>query len=513
MVYLSALDYLKLNKWQKLLYKLKCFFVAIPGWTANKFKKLGQLFVKLGLAIKAEAIYIVTTFIHGSFKTKLSYLFMGFSNLWHKQWLRGIMFFLMEGLFIVYMVLYGGAMLAKFGSLGDIATKEITSLVEIIPGEIEEVTTVVHIDNSFKILLYGLITIFFILALAVTWRINVKQAQLLDEIDASGKPVKSSKDDVKSLLDNQFHKTLLVLPIFGIVMFTILPIIFMVLVAFTNFDYQHDGYNRLFDWVGLENFSKMLSFGNGMSAAFGEILGWTMIWSIFATFSNYFLGMFVAMMINKKGIKIKSVWRTILVLTIAIPQFISLLYISNLFSDTGIVNGTLLNLGIIDKAIPFWSNGTLAKVMVIVVNIWVGIPYLMLITTGILMNIPDDLYESAKIDGANAFQQFARITLPYMLFVTGPYLLTSFVSNINNFNVIYLLTQGGPANPTWGNVGGYIAGDTTILITWLFGITTGNEANYKIASVIGILIFIVCAGLSLIVFSIMPSTRRENDYS
>ena len=296
-------------------------------------------------------------------------------------------------------------------------------------------------------------------------------------------------------------------------MFTILPIIFMILVAFTNYDFQHDGYNNLFSWVGLQNFNSMLSFGSGLSLAFGEILAWTLIWAFFATFSNYFLGMFLAMMINKKGIKIKKFWRTIFVMTIAIPQFISLLYVSNLFADNGIVNAYLMKWGIIHNPIPFWSNGTLAKVMVLVINIWVGIPYLMLITTGILMNIPEDLYESAKIDGANAFQQFAKITLPYMLFVTGPYLLTSFVGNINNFNVIYLLTQGGPQNYQWGDAGGYIAGDTTILITWLFGITTGSEVNYKMASVIGILIFVVVSVLSLVVFSIMPSTKREDDFS
>ncbi len=129
------------------------------------------------------------------------------------------------------------------------------------------------------------------------------------------------------------------------------------------------------------------------------------------------------------------------------------------------------------------------------------------------MNIPEDLYESSKMDGANGFQQFAKITLPYMLFVTGPYLLTSFTGNINNFNVIYLLTQGGPAHYSWGDVGGYIAGDTTILITWLYGITTGSEANYKMAAVIGILIFLVVTIISVIVYNFLPSNRREDDYS
>ena len=262
--------------------------------------------------------------------------------------------------------------------------------------------------------------------------------------------------------------------------------------------------------------TSLFEFGEGsnkLSVAFGEILSWTLIWAFFATFTNYFLGMFVAIMINKKGIKIKKFWRTVLVVTIAVPQFISLLYISNMLAPNGIVNGILMNLGWIDKAIPFWTDGTLAKVMIIIINIWIGIPYLMLIATGILMNIPQDLYESARIDGANVWQQYTRITLPYMLFVTGRYLLTSFINNINNFNVIYLLTKGRP-NMTFA-VEGNTPGETDLLITWLFKMTAENAgtANYKLASVIGIMIFIVCAVLSLIVYNIMPSNKNEEDFS
>ena len=98
-----------------------------------------------------------------------------------------------------------------------------------------------------------------------------------------------------------------------------------------------------------------------------------------------------------------------------------------------------------------------------------------------------------------------------MLFVTGPYLLTSFIGNINNFNVIYLLTGGGPTNPDLLTSGGS-AGSTDLLITWLFNITTGAESNYKLASVIGIMIFVVVALLSLIVYNVMPSTKNEEDY-
>ena len=151
--------------------------------------------------------------------------------------------------------------------------------------------------------------------------------------------------------------------------------------------------------------------------------------------------------------------------------------------------------------------------MVILINIWIGIPYLMLIATGILMNIPQDLYESAKIDGANAIQQYGKITLPYMLFVTGPYLLTSFIANINNFNVIYLLTWGQAVdNPLLTTSGGN-ATDVDLLITWLFKITTMATSNYKLAAVIGIMIFVVVAVISLIVYNLIPSTRNEEDFS
>ena len=239
------------------------------------------------------------------------------------------------------------------------------------------------------------------------------------------------------------------------------------------------------------------------------------MWAFFATFTNYFLGMFVAIMINKKGIKLKKMWRGILVLTSAVPQFVSLLYISKMFATNGLLNGMLLDWGIFDNIsqyIRFWEEKNLARIMVIIINIWIGIPYLMLIATGILMNIPADLYESAAIDGANTFQQYTKITLPYMLFVTGPYLLTSFIGNINNFNVIFLLTGGGPKNPALLTSAG-AAGDTDLLITWLFNITTGAESKYYMASVIGIMIFVVVSTLSLISYNLMPSTRNEEDFS
>jgi len=215
----------------------------------------------------------------------------------------------------------------------------------------------------------------------------------------------------------------------------------------------------------------------------------------------------VAMMINKKGIRFKKLWRTILVMTIAIPQFVSLLYVSKMFAADGLINTYLMKWGIIKEALPFWTNATWARCTIIGINIWVGIPHTMLIATGILMNIPADLYESARIDGANAVQTYGKITLPYMLFVTGPYLLTSFTGNINNFNVIYLLSMGKPLSTSLSGNAGY----TDLLITWLYKMTV-NDTNYKLAAVIGIFVFIILAVINLVVYNLIPSVKNEEDF-
>ena len=505
----SDLEYLKLSKWERFKYRFVSFFASIPVASWHAILGIGGWFKKAGLAIANEVKDIVMTFVNGDWKTKLSYLVMGFGNIARGQVLRGLLFLLFEVVFIGYMVLAGVYWMSMLPSLGFIGPhKEYHELLDTY--------VTVYGDNSFKILLYGVLTMFFIVGFIFTWRLNIKQNKIAEEILRSGKKLKSGKQDLRSLVDYQFHKTLLALPLTGILIFTVMPLVFMILVAFTNYDGTHDGFsNNLFTWVGLENFNTMLHWSGGGStnyaATFGEVLSWTLMWAFFATFTNYFLGMAVAMMINKKGIRLKKVWRTILVTTIAIPQFISLLYVSKMFAKNGIINGILMDLGWITKALPFWEDPTWARITVIAINVWIGIPYLMLIATGILMNIPADLYESAKIDGASGWQQYSKITLPYMLFVTGPYLLTSFTGNINNFNVIFLLTGGAPTNINASGAAGSV-GYTDLLITWLFKITTGAESKYYLASVIGILVFVIMAIFTLVVYGVLPSIKNEEDF-
>jgi arabinogalactan oligomer/maltooligosaccharide transport system permease protein len=190
-----------------------------------------------------------------------------------------------------------------------------------------------------------------------------------------------------------------------------------------------------------------------------------------------------------------------------VPQFVSLLLISKMLADDGAINGILFQLGLIKENIKWLTDPILARVTVILVNIWLGIPYTMLIATGILINIPADLYESARIDGASGIKRFTKITMPYMLFVTGPYLLTTFVGNINNFNVIYLLTGGAPKTTDFTGGAGY----TDLLITWLYKLTL-TDNDYKMAAVIGIMTFVVVAGISLVVYNLSPSVKNEESF-
>ena len=436
------------------------------------------------------------SFSEGSWATKLSFLIMGFGQLMRGQIVRGLTMLGLEGGILFYIFDFGWAYLSKLFTLGTVETHK-------------EGRKTVYGDNSFLILLYGLLTIVIIAALIYLWRVNIKQNREAEQRLKLGKRLPTNKEDLASLFDKNFDKTLLALPVLGIFVFTVLPIIFMVCVAFTNYDATHQPPIKLFSWVGLENFKALfgLGGGEGFGSTFWYVLAWTLVWSFFATFLTYFLGMAVAIMINKKGIKLKKLWRTILVMTIAVPQFVSLLYVGKMFASDGLVNGLLLKWGWIQQAIPFWDKPMSARILIIVINLWIGIPYTMLIVTGLLMNIPAELYESARIDGANIFQTFRKITLPYMLFVTGPFLLTQFIGNLNNFNVIFLLNRGGPQSMNLSNN----AGSTDLLVTWLYKMTI-TDSNYKIAAVIGIMVFLVTAVISLIVYNTMPSVKDEEGF-
>ena len=454
-------------------------------------KKKKGLFAFLANDLKEIGV----TYKEGGLYTWLSTVIFGLASMARKQFLKGFALFAAECGLLYYIIGFGWQYLTKIDTLGTVKTQKLADGTQQFG------------DNSFLILLYGILTIFAIFFLLVLWRLNIKASYLEMQELKAGRQLPGFKKSFASLFDKHFDKTLLAIPVAGIFIFTVLPIIFMICIAFTNYDKNHQSPTNLFTWVGLENFKQLFSVTDGLGSTFVTVLGWTLVWALFATFLNYFLGIGVAMLINKKGIRFKKLWRTILVVTIAVPQFVSLLYITKMFAGDGLINTYLLKWGWIDSAIPFWTNKWLARIMIIVINLWIGIPYLMLISTGILMNIPEDLYESAKIDGASGWQSFLHITMPYMLFVTGPYLLTSFIGNLNNFNVIFLLTKGGPTSMMLKDKAGY----TDLLVTWLYKMTV-DDTNYRMAAVLGITVFVVVAVISLVVYRLLPSVKDEEGF-
>ena len=464
--------------------------------------KIASAFRRFGSGCKQTAHDIV----HGSWAVKLSCLFMGLGQIMRKQIVKGILYLLLEVAFILFLAFFGGRYLGYFFSgnlgktLGGESWNDALGIFEYTKG-----------DNSFLILLYGVVSFILLVLFVVIWAMNIRGNIANDKAIAAGKRVTTFREDCNALINRKFYLLLLIPPFAGLLVFTIMPLIFMILIAFTNYDYEHTPPGQLFDWVGFKTFGKLFSIGN--DAVFFKILlrvlVWTFVWAFFATFTNYFFGMIIALMINKKGIKLKMLWRTLFVLAIAIPQFVTLLLMQKILDGDGILN-VILGTKVRWLADTRYAS-LIPRVMIILVNMWIGIPYTILMCTGILMNIPAEMYEAGRLDGAKPWQLFRKIVLPYMLHATGPYLITQFVGNINNFNVIWLLTNGGPVdNILYGH--GSQAQSTDLLVTWLYRLTTDVSPQYNLASVIGIVIFIICASLSLITYNRSSAAKNEEDY-
>ena len=503
---MKYIDYVQLNPFQKIGYNLGKFFKALPSNIVKFFLIIGRFFKRIGVGIGKGVGGYFSRFVRGDWATKLSYIIMGFGNIVRGQIIKGFLFLAAEVLYILFMISFGWSYLAKFPTLGTVepgtrALNPETGRMVKVPG-----------DNSMLILLYGVMIIVVTFIFLFLYISNTKSAYKTQQQVAAGEKPAKFIAEVKDLFDGKFHVTLLSFPTLTISVFTILPLIFMILIAFTNYDSNHNELAHLFTWVGFDTFGEVFATAGkaSMGKTFLELTEWTLIWAVFATVLNYILGMVVALMINKKGIKLKALWRTLFVVTVAVPQFVSLLLMSQMLNvNDGAINTLLCEvLHLTPQHIDFLGGDPLvARITVIVVNCWVGIPYTILITSGILMNIPADLYESATIDGAGPVRSFFSITLPYMLFVTTPYLITSFVGNINNFNVIYLLTSNLQNSNDL-----YKAGHTDLLVTWLFKLTM-TEHDYNLAAAIGILVFIVCATVSLLTFNLTKSAKNEEEFS
>lgn len=472
----------------------------------NSFgKAIAEFFKEFGEAVVKGDIFV-----------KLSLLWMGAGYVRRKQYIKAILITIFEIAVLAFTFGFAMEYVSKFGTLGTVRQESVFNMVTM-KNEFNDY------DHSFLILLISLITFVIWAVSIVVYLGNVISVYHLQQRAKQGLHINTFREDVHELINKKFHVTLLFLPIMGIVIFTIIPLLVMILVAFTNYDQHHMPPSELFTWNGLNNFINLFG-GGGMTITFGyafvRVLAWTLVWALFSTLTTYIGGILLSILINSKKTKLPKMWRTLFIITIAVPQFVSLLLVRNFFADGGIMNticanigltGWLRDIGLISTSyIPFLSAPIWAHVMIILINIWIGVPYQMLIATGVLMNIPAEQLESARIDGASPRQIFWKITMPYVLFVTGPALVTDFVKNINNFNVIYLLTNGVfvTTNQAMANSQ---AMETDLLVTWLFRLTQ-DYYNYKMASTIGIVVFLICAAFTLIAFNRMIKGDREETF-
>lgn len=258
--------------------------------------------------------------------------------------------------------------------------------------------------------------------------------------------------------------------------------------------------------IGLANFTRAFTDPN-IRDPFLRVFLWTIAFAISSVFLTFSLGLIFAMVLNAPDLPLRGIFRSILILPYALPAFISALVWTGLLNPIyGPINMTLKNITGISP--PWFSDPGLAKAAILIVNLWLGYPYMMLITMGALQSIPGDLYEAAVIDGANARQQFRSITLPLLMVAVAPLLIGSFAFNFNNFAIIELITKGGPPASALTP-----AGHTDILISYTYRLAfAGSKGiDYGFASAITLFIFAIVAGVTI--FNNRLSRNLEKVYT
>ena len=427
-------------------------------------------------------------FTQGDSHVFASMFVMGLGQLMYKQWTKGFIYLGLQIAFIAYFILTGATDLFGFFTLGSVEDNPWYN----IKG-----------DNSVIMLIMGIFAIFALIFYIALYISNIKDTYRTQcYVDTMKKPL-TFIEEVKGLFDKNFYKTALLLPIIGVLVFSILPIVFMILIAFTN--YGGDTVPpALVDWVGLANFHKILALGE-FAPTFFKILGWNLLWAVLSTAINYFAGLGLALLLNKKCVKGKAFWRAFPVLAYAIPGFITLLGFKFMFSYGGPLNYYITQNG--GTAIGFLDLDAkwIARFIGLGVNAWISIPTTMLLATGILSNLNNDLFEAARVDGASSFRQFTNITLPYVLFATTPVLITQFIGNFNNFGIFYFLRGGLYID------GYFLASDTDLLINWLYNLSIDNN-YYSIGAAISLIIFIITSIISLTVYVLSPSYKQEETF-
>nr|WP_318539676.1 sugar ABC transporter permease [Terribacillus saccharophilus] len=402
----------------------------------------------------------------------------GFGQFYHRQWLKGLLFLLITVSFFV-----------AFKDLLNMGLWGIVTLGTELPR-----------DNSIFLLAEGLIALIVIFLGLIVYYLNLRDAYKTGIMRDNKQTLYTLRQQYQHVLFKGYPY-LISGPAFLLLLFAVVfPILFSFAIAFTNYDLYNSPPAKLVEWVGFSTFKEIFTVDIWRSTFF-DVLAWTVVWTIVASTLQVALGIFLAVVVNQKEIRFKKLFRTILVLPWAVPGFVTILIFAGLFNDSfGAVNNDILAaLGI--DAIPWLTDPNWARFALIMMQGWLGFPYIFLVTTGVLQSIPEDLYEAATIDGASAFSKFRHITMPMILLSISPIIITQFTFNFNNFNIIYLFNAGGPAVPD------STAGGTDILVSWIYKLTM-QSSQYALAAVLTIMLSVVVVSIALWQFR-KSSTFKE----
>lgn len=419
---------------------------------------------------------------------KLSMCLMGLGQICSGQVGKGLCYLGILAMAVAYFVYRGFADLAGLFTLG---TQEANTWLGV------------EGDNSVVMLLMGILAVIALLFLGFCYVSNIMDAYETQKLSSRGVRPARFQEDVKQFLDKKFYKTVLVLPVLGVCVFVILPIVFMIAIAFTNYGGSIVP-PKLVDWVGVSNFIQIATLSQ-FAPTFGKILVWNLIWALVSTALNYFAGLGLALLLNKECIRYKAFWRVFPMLAYAIPGFITLLGFKFMFSYGGPINQMITDMG--GTAIGFLDIDAkwIARIIGFAVNAWISVPSIMLLATSILSNQDASQMESARIDGASAFQQFRYITLPFVLFSTTSVLIGQFIGNFNNFGIFFFLRGGLYLD------GYFLASDTDLLINWLYNLSINNN-YYNIGATISLVIFLITSMISLVIYTRSSSYREEDTF-
>lgn len=404
----------------------------------------------------------------------------GLGQLYNKQNVKGISFLILTAAFF-----------GVFADLLNMGLWGIVTLGEQLPR-----------DHSIFLLVKGILAVIVLIFGIGFYLFNLRDAYKNGLKRDNGETISTLRDQYNNLIDNGFPY-LIMSPGFLLLIFVVIfPILFVILLAFTNYDLYHSPPAKLVDWVGIKNFIDIFKIDMWRSTFF-SVLSWTIVWTFVATTSQVALGIFLAIVVNQKDVKGKAIFRTIFILPWAVPAFVSILVFAGMFNESfGAINRDILSIFGIDP-IPWMTEAMYTKIALILIQTWLGFPFIFAMTTGVLQSIPEELYEAATVDGASNFQKFKSITLPLVLFATAPILITQYTFNFNNFSIIYLFNGGGPATP------GANAGGTDILISWIYRLTM-TSAQYSKAAAITMLLSLIVISVALWQFKRTKSFQEED---